>query len=119
MLDALDKVDLVVHYKFLHNVEHPIYIGVPDASQGKYPYHQIRFISGICFERHSKHIFYCIDRMNHKQSHVLSSFLDAEILAAFTSTDRGSHVAERLKIVSGAENALPFVPTVDFHVFFA
>ena len=58
-------------------------------------------------------IYHVVDWLSCKQSRVCFSSIGAEILAAATSTDRGSLMAERLQEVHGSSSALPFILTVD------
>lgn len=87
------------------------YLAFSDASQGKSCYGQTGYVSGIFLPAGG--VFHALDWQSCKQSRVAFSSIGAEILAAATSADRGSMLAERLPIVFGSPSSLPFALTVD------
>ena len=60
-------------------------------------------------------MYHVLDWHSCKQSWVAFSSIGAEILAAATSTDRGSLMAESLKRVYGSDVPLPVILTVELH----
>lgn len=95
-------------------LEDPSYLAYSDASQGSSSYGQTGYISGLYLSG-GRNIFHVLDWHSSKQSRVVFSSIGAEILAAATSTDRGSLMAERHKVLYGSPKTLPFVLTVDYN----
>lgn len=93
------------------NLDNPSYLAFSDASQGSQSYGQTGYISGLYLPGGS--VFHALDWHSSKQRRVAFSSIGAEILAAATSTDRGSLMAERHQTVYGSPIQLPFVLSVD------
>lgn len=91
----------------------PSYLSFSDASHGSTSYGQTGYLSGIYLPAGGEFIYHLLDWLSCKQTRVAFSSIGAEILAAATSTDRGSLMAERLQIVFKSDVPLPFVLTVD------
>jgi len=93
----------------------PSYLCFSDASTGSSSYGQTGYISGIYLPAGGESVYHALDWVSCKQSRVSFSSIGAEILAAATSTDRGSLMAERLQVLYNTAEPLPFVLTVDSH----
>ena len=70
-------------------------------------------MSGIHLPAKGGGIFYLIDWLSGKQGRVSFSSIGAEILAAATSADRGSMMAETIQDLLQFDDGLPFALTVD------
>ena len=112
-LAEIKNLDPSLVYKSLSKLDQPSYLAFSGASQGRGAYGQTGYVSGVYLPAGGERIFHVIDWLSCKQSRVCFSSIGAEILAAATSTDRGSLMAEQLQEVHGATSLLPFVPTVD------
>ena len=93
----------------------PSYLCFSDASHGSTSYGQTGILSRIYLPAWGAGVYRVLDWHSCKQSRVAFSSIGAEILAAATSTDRGSLMAESLKRVYGSDVPLPFILTVDSH----
>ena len=116
-LEEIKSLHPEILYATPEQFDNPSYLAFSDASQGKTSYGQTGYVSGIYIP--SKHkpqsIFHMIDWLSQKQSRVSFSAIGAEILAAATSADRGSMMAERITLAMSRKTPLPFILTVDSH----
>lgn len=95
----------------------PCYLAFSNAIQGKSSYGQTVYISGIYLSGGSKfQALYC---QSSKQILVAFSYNGAEILAAATSADRGSMIAQYTQQLFGSPIPLPFIVTLDSNGLFS
>ena len=81
----------------------PSYLCFSDASHGSTSYGQTGYLSGVYLPAGGAGVYHVLDWHSCKQSGVAFSSIGAEILAAATSTDRGSLMTESLKRVYGSD----------------
>lgn len=97
----------------------PSYLAFSDASHGS-TYGQTGYVSAMFLPGGGavgRSVFHVIDWISSKQVRVSFSSVGAEIIAAATTTDRCSLLAERITLLYGSLSPLPFVLTVDSNGF--
>lgn len=119
VLAELQQLSPTLTYLSPEELADPCYLAFSDASQGKTPYGQTGYVSGIHLPAGGASVFHVLDWLSKKQSRVSFSSIGAEILAAATSADRGSLIAEQLQVVHDSQEKLPFILTVDSHGLFS
>ena len=113
LLSELKTLAPTLTFKSPKSLEQPCYLAFSDASQGTSSYGQTGYISGIFLPAGGASVFHTLDWLSCKQKRVAFSSTGAEILAAASSADRGSLMAQSISILTGATKCLPFVLTVD------
>ena len=102
-----------LNYAKPESIRSPTFLGFSDASQGKTSYGQTGYVAGIHLPAKGGGIYHLIDWLSGKQGRVSFSSIGAEILAAATSADRGSMMAESIQKLIEFKDGLPFVLMVD------
>ena len=113
LLSELKTLAPTLTFKSPKSLEIPCYLAFSDSSQGTSSYGQTGYISGIFLPAGGENIFHTLDWLSCKQKRVAFSSMGAEILAAASSADRGSLMAQSIRILNDDEKNLPFVLTVD------
>lgn len=109
-IKSLDPCMKFISPSSLHN---PSYLAFSDESTGMGSYGQTGYVSGIFLLAGDVQIYHVIDWLSSKQTRVSFSSIGAEILAAATSADRGSHMSETVGILNRSKPSLPFVLSID------
>ncbi len=100
-------------YRSPVSISSATYLTFSDAAQGKLPYGQTSYISGILLDDGTDLIYPVLDWHSSKQSRISFSSIGSEILAAATSAHRSVSMTEGLQALHGADTSLPLVLTVD------
>ncbi len=100
-------------YRSPEGIKSAKYLAFSDAAQGKQPYGQTGYISGILLDDGTDLIYHVLDWHSSKQSRISFSSIGSEILAAATSADRSGLMVAGLQVLHGADSPLPLVLTVD------
>ena len=112
-LQEMRNLNPQLMYPKPEKIQSPTFLGFSDVSQGKSSYGQTGYVAGIHLPAKGGGIYHLIDWISGKKGRIFFSSIGAEILAAATSADRGSMMAESIQNLLAFQAGLPFVLTVD------